>query len=98
SPAGDGTRAGFFYLNTSELPSRPIYMLESLCSHEAVPGHIWRLALQQELTDLPKFRRYGGFTAFVEGWGLYAEGLSKEVGFYTDPYQDFGRLTMEAWR
>ena len=75
-----------------------MYMLESLCSHEAVPGHHLQLALQQELTDLPKFRRYGGFTAFVEGWGLYAEGLGKEVGFYNDPYQDFGRLTMETWR
>ncbi len=98
SPAGDGTRAGFFYINTYNLPSRPLYMLEALSLHEAVPGHHLQIALQQELENLPKFRKYSGFTAFVEGWALYAERLGLEVGFYTDPYNDFGRLTMEVWR
>lgn len=97
-PTGDGTRAGFFYLNTYNLPSRPLYMIESLSLHEAVPGHHLQIALQQELDDLPEFRKFGGFTAYVEGWALYAERLGLESGFYKDPYSDFGRLTMEAWR
>jgi uncharacterized protein (DUF885 family) len=97
-PTGDGRRAGFFYINTFNLPSRPFYMLESLSLHEAVPGHHLQLALQQELDTLPNFRRYGGFTAFVEGWALYSERLGLEAGFYNDPYSDFGRLTMEMWR
>jgi uncharacterized protein (DUF885 family) len=98
SPAGDGTRAGFFYINTYNLPSRPLYMLEALSLHEAVPGHHLQIALQQELEHLPEFRKYSGFTAFVEGWALYAERLGLETGFYKDPYDDFGRLTMEMWR
>lgn len=98
SPAGDGTRAGFFYINTYNLPSRPLYMLEALSLHEAVPGHHLQIALQQELEHLPEFRKYTGFTAFVEGWALYAERLGLEAGFYEDPYSDFGRLTMEIWR
>jgi len=98
SPAGDGRRAGFFYINTFNLPSRPLYMLEALSLHEAVPGHHLQLAIQQELEHLPEFRKYSGFTVFVEGWALYAERLGLETGFYTDPYSDFGRLTMEAWR
>jgi uncharacterized protein (DUF885 family) len=97
-PTGDGRRAGFFYINTFNLPSRPLYMLEALSLHEAVPGHHLQLALQQELEDLPQFRRYGGFTAFVEGWALYSERLGLETGFYEDPYSNFGRLTMEIWR
>lgn len=97
-PTGDGTRAGFFYLNTYNLPARPLYMIESLSLHEAVPGHHLQIALQQELGDLPEFRKFGSFTAFVEGWALYAERLGLESGFYQDPYSDFGRLTMEAWR
>jgi uncharacterized protein (DUF885 family) len=98
SPAGDGSRAGFFYINTSNLPSRPLYTLQSLCLHEAVPGHHLQLALQQEIEGQPKFRKYTSFTAFTEGWALYAEHLGLEAGFYDDPYTDFGRLTMEAWR
>lgn len=97
-PAGDGSRAGFYYVNTYDLKSRPLYELEALTLHEAVPGHHLQLALQQELTTVPKFRRFAGFTAFVEGWGLYAERLGLEVGFYEDPYSDFGRLSFEMWR
>jgi uncharacterized protein (DUF885 family) len=97
-PTGDGTRAGFFYINTYNLPERPLYMLEALALHEAVPGHHLQIALQQEIEDVPEFRKYNGFTSFVEGWALYAERLGLEAGFYDDPYSDFGRLTMEMWR
>ncbi len=97
-PTGDGRQAGFFYVNTYNLPSRPLYMLEALSLHEAVPGHHLQLALQQELDDLPKFRQYASFTGYVEGWALYAERLGLEAGCYQDPYSNFGRLTMEIWR
>ncbi|QDV75538.1 DUF885 domain-containing protein [Botrimarina mediterranea] len=98
SPQGDGTVAGFFFLNTYDLKARPKYMIEALSMHEAVPGHHLQIALQQELDGLSPLRKYGGFTAFVEGWALYAERLGLEAGFYEDPYSDFGRLTMEIWR
>lgn len=97
-PAGDGSRAGFYYMNTYNLSSRPLYTVEALSFHEAVPGHHLQLALQQEIEDLHPLRRFSSFTAFVEGWALYSERLGSEVGFYEDPYSDFGRLTMEIWR
>lgn len=97
-PATDGSRAGFYYVNTYNLSSRPLYQLEALSMHEAVPGHHLQLALQAELTDLHPISRESNFTAFIEGWALYSERLGKEMGFYEDPYQDFGRLSMEAWR
>lgn len=96
--SGDGTKAGYFFLNTFDLSSRPLYMLEALALHEAVPGHHHQLALQQELEGLSLHRKNSGFTAFIEGWALYAERLGLEAGFYEDPYSDFGRLSMEIWR
>jgi uncharacterized protein (DUF885 family) len=97
-PAGDGTRAGFFNLNTYNLKSRPLFGLEALALHEAVPGHHLQIALQQEMEELPNFRRYSDCTAFIEGWALYSERLGLVCGFYEDPYSDFGRLSMEMWR
>lgn len=97
-PAGDGTKAGFYYVNTYNLSSRPLYGIQALSLHEAVPGHHLQLALQQEMKGTPEFRKFASFTAFIEGWALYAERLGLEVGFYQDPYDDFGRLTYEIWR
>jgi uncharacterized protein (DUF885 family) len=94
----DSTRAGEYWVNTYALDKRPLYNLEALTFHEAVPGHHLQNALTQELDDLPEFRRRGYISAFGEGWGLYCEKLAKEVGFYQDPYSDFGRLTYQMWR
>ena len=94
----DRSRPAYFYVNTFKPETRPKYTMEALAYHEAVPGHHLQLGLQQELEGLPKFRRHGGYTAFIEGWALYAERLGKEVGLYQDLLSDFGRLTQEAWR
>lgn len=97
-PSQDGTRPGVFYANAFNLPSRRTWEIESIFLHEAIPGHHFQIALQQELTGLPAFRRFGGETAFAEGWGLYAESLGRDLGVYTDPNQYFGRLAAEIWR
>jgi uncharacterized protein (DUF885 family) len=93
-----GTEPGYYWVNTYALESRPLYTLESLTLHEAVPGHHLQISIAQELEGLPEFRRHGYLSAFGEGWGLYSERLGIEAGFYTDPYNDFGRLTYEMWR
>ncbi len=97
-PALDGSRPGIYYVNLFDMSNMPTYQLEALAYHEGVPGHHMQLAISQELDGLPLFRRLGGHTAYTEGWGLYSEWLPKKFGYYTDPYSDFGRLAMEAWR
>jgi uncharacterized protein (DUF885 family) len=95
--AADGSSPGIFYINVTDLAAKPLYNLEALTLHEAVPGHHHQTALAMEL-DLPRFRQTVYHAAFGEGWGLYAERLGLEAGFYTDPYSNFGRLTYEMWR
>ena len=97
-PAPDGSRPGTYYVNLYNLKDMSKTELEALAYHEGFPGHHLQLAIQTELGDLPAFRKFGGITAYSEGWGLYTEELGKDMGFYTDPYSDFGRLGMELWR
>jgi uncharacterized protein (DUF885 family) len=98
-PAPDGSRPGMFYVNLREMQSNPTYQLEALAYHEGIPGHHMQIAIAQELTNVPKFRKFGlRYTAYTEGWGLYSEQVPKEIGMYRDPYSDFGRLALELWR
>lgn len=97
-PAPDGSRPGIYYANLYRMSDMPTYQLEALAFHEGIPGHHMQIAIAQELEGVPSFRRFGGYTAYSEGWGLYTELLPKEIGYYTDPYSDFGRLAMEIWR
>ena len=98
SPSPDGSRPGIFYVNTFNLKAQPTYGVETLSIHEASPGHHFQISIQQEVTGLPRFRRFGGYTAFAEGWALYAESIGKELGVFTDPYQYYGRLNDEQLR
>lgn len=97
-PSPDGTKPGVYYANTSNMRALPLYQLEALAYHEGVPGHHFQIAIAQELEGIPRFRRFGGFTAYSEGWALYTEYLGKEMGFYQDPYSDFGRVVLELRR
>ena len=97
-PAIDGSRPGTYYANLYDMKAMPKYEMEALAYHEGIPGHHMQIAIAQELDSIPEFRKYGRYTAYVEGWGLYSEYIPKEIGFYKDPYSDFGRLAMELWR
>ncbi|WP_282109463.1 DUF885 domain-containing protein [Shewanella algicola] len=97
-PAPDGSRPGTYYANLYKMEAMPKYQMEALAYHEGIPGHHMQIAIAQELQGVPKFRKFGGYTAYIEGWGLYSEYFPKEMGLYADPYSDFGRLSMELWR
>ncbi len=97
-PAADGSRPGTYYANLYDMSDMPIYQMEALAYHEGVPGHHMQLSIAQEIEKMPTFRKFAQYTAYAEGWGLYSEYVPKELGFYRDPYSDFGRLAMELWR
>ncbi len=98
SPSKDGSRPGTYYANLYNMQDMPTYQMEALAYHEGIPGHHMQRAIAQELDGIPEFQKYVSFTAYTEGWGLYTEELAKDMGFYEDPYSDFGRLAMELWR
>lgn len=98
NPSPDGSRPGTYYANLYDMKAMPKYQMEALAYHEGTPGHHMQIAIAQELESVPKFRKFGGYTAYIEGWGLYSEYFPKEMGMYSDPYSDFGRLAMELWR
>ncbi|MFA3790578.1 DUF885 family protein [Aliiglaciecola sp. SL4] len=98
SPSKDGSRPGSYYANLYNMKDMPTYQMEALAYHEGIPGHHMQRAIAQELDGIPEFQKYVSFTAYTEGWGLYSEELAKDMGFYQDPYSDFGRLAMELWR
>ena len=97
-PTPDGSRPGVYYANLYNMAEMPKYAAEALAYHEGIPGHHMQIAISQELEGIPMFRKFGGYTAYIEGWGLYSELLPKEIGLYEDPYSDFGRLSLELWR
>lgn len=97
-PALDGSRPGIYYINLRDVREQPIYLMQALAYHEGIPGHHMQIAIGLELKDLPRFRTLSHYTSYVEGWALYSESLGKEIGAYTDPYKDFGRLSMEIFR
>jgi len=97
-PAPDGSRPGIYYTNLADMNQVQKIQLEGIAVHEGAPGHHFQIARSQELEGLPKFRRFGGYTAYIEGWGLYTERLAKEMGAYADPYAEFGMLSLQIWR
>jgi len=97
-PTLDPPRAGIYYINLKDVTEQPKYLQQALAYHEGIPGHHMQIAIAMELEGLPKFRTLGGHTAYIEGWALYAESVPAELGLYTDPYNDFGRLSMEVFR
>ncbi len=97
-PAKDGSRPGIYFINLKNVHDQPIYLMQALAYHEGIPGHHMQIAIGMELEGIPEFRKSGGHTAYIEGWALYAEQVPKQLGLYTDPYKDFGRLSMEIFR
>jgi uncharacterized protein (DUF885 family) len=96
--APDGSRPGRLFIDTYNATDRNLYSVEDIAYHEGLPGHHLQISIAQELQDIPTFRKYQGYTAYVEGWGLYSERLGKDVGLYQDPYSDYGRLEGDIWR